>query len=46
MFARVSALLLVVPFLVAATAVPRGGGGQCNAGPVQCCNHLQDVCTL
>src|SRR6266576_7233437 len=47
MFARVSVLLLVVPYLVAATAVRRGGGptvNQCDTGSIKCCNSVQDVC--
>ncbi|KAF8636890.1 hypothetical protein AX17_003142 [Amanita inopinata Kibby_2008] len=46
MFSRLSAILLVVPLLVSATAIPRGGGqsvSQCDTGPVQCCNSLQDA---
>ncbi|KAF8635426.1 hypothetical protein AX15_000415 [Amanita polypyramis BW_CC] len=50
MFARVSALFLIVPFFVSATAVPHGGYGhgggvtnQCNSGTLQCCNTLQDA---
>ncbi|KAF8348592.1 hypothetical protein F5887DRAFT_1071506 [Amanita rubescens] len=45
MLARVSVLLLVVPYLVAATAVRRGGStvNQCNTGTLQCCNSVQDA---
>ncbi|KAF5361839.1 hypothetical protein D9756_002079 [Leucocoprinus leucothites] len=56
MFARVATiftfLFFVLPFLAAATAVPRTGGGggggggtipasQCNTGSLQCCNSAQ-----
>ncbi|KAH9479146.1 Fruiting body protein SC1 [Psilocybe cubensis] len=42
MFARTSALVLALPLLAAASAVPRtdGPSNQCNTGPVQCCNSL------
>ncbi|KAF8735899.1 hypothetical protein AX14_001278 [Amanita brunnescens Koide BX004] len=49
MFARVSALLLAVPLLVAATAVHRGGGpvvDQCNTGSIQCCDSLQHASSV
>lgn len=55
MFARVATiftfLFFILPFLAAATAVPRGGGGsgggspppasQCNTGDLQCCKLSQ-----
>ncbi|KAL1713286.1 fruiting body protein SC1 [Schizophyllum commune] len=37
---RFSLALLALPVLAAASAVPRGGAGQCNTGPVQCCNTV------
>ncbi|PFH50613.1 hypothetical protein AMATHDRAFT_75507 [Amanita thiersii Skay4041] len=45
MFARVSALVLVVPLLVSASAIPRTGPSisQCNVGSVQCCNSVQSA---
>lgn len=54
MFARVATiftfLFFVLPFLAAATAVPRtdspsGGGStdQCNAGDAQCCKELTTI---
>ncbi|PPQ88679.1 hypothetical protein CVT25_010265 [Psilocybe cyanescens] len=47
MFSRISAIaLLALPLLAAATAVPRGGDGQCNTGAVQCCNQVGTAHTL
>ncbi|PPQ89208.1 hypothetical protein CVT25_001277 [Psilocybe cyanescens] len=42
MFARASTLVLALPLLAAASAVPRtdGPSNQCNTGPVQCCNTV------
>ncbi|TFK68177.1 fungal hydrophobin [Pluteus cervinus] len=39
--ALTSTLALVV--LASASVVPRTDGSQCNTGPVQCCNSLQDA---
>ena len=47
MFSRVAALTaLALPLLAAATPLEARGGmpaSQCNTGPVQCCNSVQDV---
>ncbi|PFH45398.1 hypothetical protein AMATHDRAFT_9328 [Amanita thiersii Skay4041] len=34
--------LFALPALVAATAIRRGGGGQCNTGSLYCCEQTQD----
>ncbi|KAL0948091.1 hypothetical protein HGRIS_010712 [Hohenbuehelia grisea] len=47
----VVAFVLALPLLSAAAAVPEGGivaarqasGGQCNTGPVLCCNSVQNA---
>ncbi|KAF5361841.1 hypothetical protein D9756_002077 [Leucocoprinus leucothites] len=46
MLAQVTAIFFVLPFLAAATAVPRTDGdtmpaSQCNTGPIQCCDSAQ-----
>lgn len=39
-----AALTLALPAIVAATVIPRTGGrGDCNTGPMQCCNAVQAV---
>jgi hypothetical protein len=44
MFARYLLFFTALPALVAATAVPRNGGGnQCSNGPVQCCGQVGSV---
>ncbi|KIM46729.1 hypothetical protein M413DRAFT_23093 [Hebeloma cylindrosporum] len=47
MLARIYSLffLFVALSLVNATAVPRGGG-QCNTGPIQCCNQVDTAQNL
>jgi hypothetical protein len=42
---RFAALVLALPAIVAATAIPRQAGN-CNTGSVQCCNQVQQVSTL
>ncbi|KAH9479147.1 Fruiting body protein SC1 [Psilocybe cubensis] len=43
MFARASTLVLALPLLAAATALPRTNGdgpsNQCNTGTISCCNQ-------
>ncbi|GLB44708.1 putative hydrophobins [Lyophyllum shimeji] len=43
MFARATFVLLVLPLLAVAVALPGGGPNQCNTGPVQCCNSVQSA---
>ncbi|PPQ89202.1 hypothetical protein CVT25_001271 [Psilocybe cyanescens] len=42
MYARASTLVLALPLLAAASAVPRTDcpSNQCNTGTIQCCNSL------
>ncbi|KAF5348533.1 hypothetical protein D9756_009540 [Leucocoprinus leucothites] len=41
-----TAFVLALPAVALATAIPRGGEGSCNTGPVQCCNQVQDASSL
>ncbi|KAF8886005.1 fungal hydrophobin-domain-containing protein [Infundibulicybe gibba] len=46
MFFRISSLVVVaMPLLAAATALPRDDTGNCNTGPIQCCNQVQSAST-
>jgi len=47
MFARASsAFVLALPVLAAAGSILPRTGGQCNTGPVQCCQSSQSVSNL